>query len=122
MLLVIISIIVIAIVNHFFSKCIRAYSLLCVKGERNERDIVLSQESIQSSVGGQGLQDSVVSVVVGKAHRVLRGQHSHPWELLRYFLEEVLPDLSLERETRLLDKTKNGNSAPLKGERSLTAL
>lgn len=44
------------------------------------REIVLCQESIWSGVG-----DSVVSVVVGEAHRVStggteEGHHSHPWD------------------------------------------
>jgi len=36
--------------------------------------------------------------------------------VFRNFLEDMPPDLSLERETKLLDKTKNGSSVQLKGK------
>lgn len=115
MLSVIIVVIAIAFMDHFFNKCIHAYSLLSVKREMDERDTVLPQKSTLSSVGDWRLQDRVMSTVVGKAHRMLweyrgGGQFSS-LGLCRNFLEEVSPYLSLERETKLLDKTKNGSSA-----------
>lgn len=92
------------------------------EGERNDRDTLLSWESGQSSAGDQGLQDGVVSVVVGEAHRVSWGHRGGaPFSSLGpsgNFLEEVPPNLNLERETNLLDKTKTGNSAELKEEMS----
>lgn len=67
----------------------------------------------------KGLQVSVVSVVVGEAHKVSwEHRGGAPFSFLglfRNFLEEMPSDLSLERETKLLDIAKNGSSAQLKG-------
>lgn len=68
-LFAIIIIIAVAIINHFFNKCIHGYTLLGVRGQRDDKDTVLFQRSTQSRVGDQGLPDSVMSVVVGAQTR-----------------------------------------------------
>lgn len=106
--------IVIAVMNHFFNKCLWVCSLLRVRGKGNEGDRVLSQKSTQPSVGDQALPECG-ECSCGKSTQV-------SWERIpilgtfQKLLEDMPPDLSLARETKLLDKTKNGSSIQLKGE------
>lgn len=48
---------------------------------------------------------------IGCCKSTEEGHHSLLWDFLESFLEDLPPDLSLEREPKLSDKIKKGNSA-----------